>query len=505
MIAQKSKSGFSLFWKRYFLVISFLVFLFLRLPLIFEPLTYGDEGIYLALGQALRKGRVFYLNIHDNKPPMLYLLAALGNNFRNYRLIYLIWAEIGFFLFYFLARALFPKKRVGLSLAVFSFAILASIPLLEGTIANAENFLIYTSMGAFLILVTQKKKSWAFFLAGFLFGVSALFKIPAGVDLVAAVIVFFLLQEKNLKKALGFFLRGKFWLLVAGFLAPLLISLGYYFQKGAGPAYLRAAFGQNIPYLSSWVQDKPQAFSLPLPLILRGLAVLALVVILFLFRNKKNSSLVFKLTTVWFALTIFAALLSSRPYPHYLFQAVPAICFSVGLLFSNDKIARLLLPAFFLMILLIFVRFNYYHYPTLAYYNNFYSFALGKKNASEYLRFWGDHVEDLYQAASFIKSRTRENEEIFIWGDQPSLYPLSERLPVGRFTTAYHVKDFDKGYQETSKSLFANPPRLFVVFKNEEGSLKNLLPFLKNNYYLLKTIGEIKIYRYFKTPRVRGL
>src|SRR3989344_3742093 len=50
----------------------------LRITSWFEPYWYGDEGIYLVLGQALRRGLVFYRDIHDNKPPLLYLLAAVA-------------------------------------------------------------------------------------------------------------------------------------------------------------------------------------------------------------------------------------------------------------------------------------------------------------------------------------------------------------------------------------------------------------------------------------------
>ena len=50
-------------------IILFLMFLILRIPSLFEPYWYGDEGIYLVLGQAIRKGVTLYSHIHDNKPP----------------------------------------------------------------------------------------------------------------------------------------------------------------------------------------------------------------------------------------------------------------------------------------------------------------------------------------------------------------------------------------------------------------------------------------------------
>ena len=65
------------------LVVVLCASVLLRIPSWFEPYWYGDEGIYLTIGQALRKGVILYSQIHDNKPPLLYMMAAVagGNLF----------------------------------------------------------------------------------------------------------------------------------------------------------------------------------------------------------------------------------------------------------------------------------------------------------------------------------------------------------------------------------------------------------------------------------------
>ena len=62
-----------------FLGIILIVFSLLRLPSLFEPLWYGDEGIYQVLGRAVLHGTTLYQGIWDNKPPFLYLTYALVN------------------------------------------------------------------------------------------------------------------------------------------------------------------------------------------------------------------------------------------------------------------------------------------------------------------------------------------------------------------------------------------------------------------------------------------
>lgn len=487
------KRIFPFFKKNYFWVF-FLIFVILRLPSLFEPFTYGDEGIYLALGQALRGGRVFYKEIHDNKPPLLYLLAALAGSFKVYRAFYFFWSLIGFGIFYRLAKALFQKNDRAVMAALLVLAVLGAVPKFEGTIANAENFLIYTSSAAFWLLVTKKNWKWAWWWAGVLFSISTLFKVPGAFDFAAAVIVFFLLADKSLKEIIFSFKESRFWLLLAGFAGPIVLTFVYYWSKGALGSYLTAAFGQNIPYLSSWTPEKTQAFSLPLPLIFRGLGVAGVMGILFYWRRRKGITLAVKLSWVWFLMTMLAAVLSSRPYPHYLFQAVPALALAAGLIFSAPRFLKLSLFIFLGGLWWVWRSFEYYRYPTRAYYQNFYSYVLGGKSREEYISFWGGQVEDLYEAAAWLKAHTETEEEIFIWGDHPELYPLAERLPVGRFAAAYHVKDFDKGYKETLTALKKSPPRFFVVFKNERESLNVLFPFLEENYGLMETFGETRIY-----------
>ena len=45
------------------------VVVLLRVPSLFEPYWYGDEGIYLTVGRSLRHGLALYRDVHDNKPP----------------------------------------------------------------------------------------------------------------------------------------------------------------------------------------------------------------------------------------------------------------------------------------------------------------------------------------------------------------------------------------------------------------------------------------------------
>src|SRR6185437_4735919 len=143
----------------FFLGISFL-FVLLRIPSLFEPLWYGDEGVYQTIGMALNHGRLLYRDIWDNKPPLLYLVyAVLQSDQLLVRLANIAAGLLSLVFFFLLSQKLFEKKYLQY-ITTSIFAVLLGIPLLEGNIANAENFMMPCILAAALItfVVSLKKK-----------------------------------------------------------------------------------------------------------------------------------------------------------------------------------------------------------------------------------------------------------------------------------------------------------------------------------------------------------
>jgi hypothetical protein len=203
---------------------------------------------------------------------------------------------------------------------------------------------------------------------------------------------------------------------------------------------------------------------------------------------------------------LFAALLSSRPYPHYLVQVLPPLSLSLGLFFTKtNKRFRLSLkkikfsPRFLVPIVLLIVfqvsfsAFRFWTYPNREYYFNFYQYALGGQSQAEYLDKFDPKARHLYQVANYLRQRTGPDEKIFIWGTEPSVYPLSNRLPLGRYTTSYHIIDFD-GYQETINQIKNTPPRFVIVSPEEKRPFPELFGLIQKNYSPAKTIGNLQIY-----------
>ncbi|KKS79061.1 MAG: hypothetical protein UV54_C0043G0007 [Candidatus Beckwithbacteria bacterium GW2011_GWA2_43_10] len=204
------------------LVLILLLVVILRIPSLFEPYWYGDEGIYLVLGQALKKGLVFYRDIHDNKPPLLYLLAAAAGNVFYFRLILMVWFATATAVFFKLMQVILPLEKTAWYGATLTMIILTTI--FEGNIANAEIFIVLPVVLAMLMIV---KKTQHWFGVGLLFSVGFLFKVPAAFDF-AALVIWLMIFEKNSLR--------KIWALGFGFILPILGTIIYYgVVGGLGP------------------------------------------------------------------------------------------------------------------------------------------------------------------------------------------------------------------------------------------------------------------------------
>ena len=95
------------------LLILLALIVLLRIPSFFEPYSYGDEMIYLSLGEGIRQNIPLYKGIHDNKPPLLYITAAAAGSLFWFKAILTIWNLITIFLFWKLSTILFPLLLAG--------------------------------------------------------------------------------------------------------------------------------------------------------------------------------------------------------------------------------------------------------------------------------------------------------------------------------------------------------------------------------------------------------
>ena len=464
--------------------------LLLRIPSFFEPFYYGDEMIYLALGVGIRQGIPLYSGLHDNKPPLLYLLAALAENVFWFRVILAFWCLVTIVLFWHLSKTLFPQKKSLQKVSTVIFAILTTIPLLEGNIPNAELFMIGPVIAAFNLLLSQKASIKKVFFAGLLFSFAALFKVPSMFDM-GTIVLFWIILSSFKKTEIAAVIK-KSAVLLAGFVLPIALTFVWYYFKGSISEYLTAAFLQNVGYLSSWrPDDVPKPFlEKNAPLLVRMFIVLAGSGMLFAFRKKLSNQFIF--VTLWLLVSLFGVTLSERPYPHYLIQSVAPIALLLGIMFTQNSLEQSLVVIPLFLAFLAPVYYKFWYYPTANYYLRFVKFASGVMDKEAYFRSFSHQVPRNYQIADFLVKSSKPTDKVFVWSnDSSAIYSLARRLPPIKYVADYHVKDFsDK--DDVLSQLKDKKPR-FVVMTSNAPDFFELYDLLREDYMLINQIedGEI--------------
>lgn len=455
------------------LVILWLGVLFLRLPSLFEPNRYADEDIYLTIGMALREGRVLYRDIHDNKPPLIYFTAAVARNVTSFRFILLLWNLIHVAIFYQLAKLILGNNRREIIVCIL-FVILSTLPLLEGNIANGEIFMIMPITAAmWLFWKNQASDSFKLFLGvGGLLALGFLFKVTAVFEAVAIGTFMLFYQPKRI------------WGLILGFGLPIIISIGLAYLWGAGGIYVRTALLQNIGYLSSWTGGSSSG------LLGRAAMIFTLMGLVFLMRHRLNRSFIF--LAVWSLMSLLGALLSSRPYPHYLLQIVAPFTLLMGTVaLSRRAVAWSVVVLTTAFTIWQIVTVGFWYYPSWPYYLNFLQYTTGQISKFEHDNFF-QGVSRNKAVSSYVKQHTQPGERIFVWGTAPAIYVLANRLPVGKYVTSYHIRDFDKT-GETFSQIQATPPKAIVIFASE-GDYLGFVPWVKSQYSLAQEVQDAQIY-----------
>jgi hypothetical protein len=512
------------------ILILLLIVLVLRVPNFFEPYWYGDEGIYLTIGNALRNGGSLYQSIIDHKTPLIYYFSMVPSQMW-FRVLNLVWSGASVLLFFFLANRVIKNIKIVYASSLI-FALLVTTPILEGNIPNGELFvmgfillggLLFVShiMSEFVTDIAEKfhrrgcelwfaKKlgrrfaktscSFIYFVSGLLFGLAILTKVPAIFDVAAMFsIAWFiglsLIDWKHL-------ISNKNWtalkplvfnvaLAIAGTLVPIILSVIYYTLIGHGQAYLDFGLLYNFRYVKNWSLPFSHPvlvwlFSMPGKLLITGAIIFGLSFL------KKQVSLRFKFVAAWLILALFGSTLSNRPYPHYYLQVVPPAVMMAGFIFEElikligfDRAKKKfnfidvgIGSSLMALVVAVFILLKVGFYPTISYYTRFIDYANKKISRDEYYQSFDSLMKDNYAAAQIIQKSS--DPYMLIWGTNPTLYALTKKIPTGRFIVSFHVRDFD-AYQETLDDMVQKKP-MFVVTMNNEEPLEGLGGILETEY-----------------------
>lgn len=468
------------FLKIFIFVFLTLTVVLLRIPTLFEPYWYGDEGVTLTVAQRLFAGDTIYKDVYDNKPPLLYVLFGLMSNLFWVKFLMAIWVVINFILIWFFAQKIADRLggnkllyQIGASLL---FIYLTITPALEGNIANAEIFMILPiAAGMFFLFESIYKRLdwWMWFLAGFLFAFGSLFKVPAAADFAAAFLFLVFVYIQNRKRDT----LKNLTMLASGFLFVWVITFCAFLIWADFSSFLNAVILDNFGYIEPGNNlIVPQG-----KLIFKILIISSIIFVLFLNRIRLGKEKI--LLYVWLALSFLGTQLSGRNYTHYLIQAIIPFSLSAMLFLTKLKPFWIIQS---LIVALLFIAGSYFSDFQLQrngqYYQNFISFLAGRKSQLEYQTWFDPRTERLYFLEDYIKNHSNSKDQIFIWGNEPDLYFLTNRIPATPYLTAYHILSVPGAKENTLNILNSNKPKYIVTISNLSEHLPEIETIIENDY-----------------------
>lgn len=477
-----------------------ILVLVLRLPSFVMPHYYGDEEIYFVMGRAWISGVPLYQAMFDHKPPLIYILAGLAPTMFAFRAVLATVMVVHTILFWKLANYIWGKTKPKLAYIItLIFVLITTLPTFEGLTVNAELLMMMPVTAAVLILLptlkntaNERRGEWkSFFWAGLLGGIGWLFKIPVAADMAAIGLFFLIFRETTLWNSIKAFMSKSFLVYTLAFVGPLALSFAYYYLKGTGPDYLATVLTVNLGYVSSWATSTYEFNPFKSGLFVRGVVLVIFALVMYLVRKRLDKY--FVLSSLWYGFALFGALLSARPYPHYLQElAVPAALL-IGFIFVTERLlAWIVIGVVIGVSVLVQKQINFWAYPTISVYKTYWEYVTKQITWPEYLERF-DNAPRNYEIAKYLNERMSEDDQIYIWGTDPTIYNLTNRLPSGgKYIVSFHVKDLNM-YDYTMENLELSKPSYIIVLPGS-GEFPALRTLIDHQYVLVKEVSETQVY-----------
>lgn len=499
--------------KLIFIILLFALIL-LRVPSLFEPTWYGDEGIYASVGSELNRGEILYKDIWDNKTPGIYhiyglIIKIFGTDLFWVRLFSLFSTLFTFYLFYKIFKLIFPKRNFLFPGLMFLF--FWGTPIIEANIANAENFFILlTTAGLYLFLkyIYKKPNPWYLVSIGILFGLAFLLKVHPLFDFVAIIAALYVISIKdNAQSFLRKYIFNKDVIILGGSFGFVILAFVIFsYIQGNLRDFVQMFFSQKDTYILSYNQGAPEYWlrdidNLRNRTILLGISFAGLIALyLKNYLNKKLFILLFV-----FIFSVYAANFSGRFYSHYFSQIIiPSILLGLYLLglVKNQilrKVIQISILCFFWIFLSIwtFIHFTPPIRPLIIspinYYSNFVEYSLGLKSTKQYKSYfeYSTDIENLVEHISDLK-----NKSVVLLDDSPWFYTIAQVENGNKYTVIYHIYQDHVDIQSWTNSLAKSSEYIIQNINRPYPVDIKILDNLLTNYYKLdRKVGIYNIYK----------
>ena len=498
----------------------------LRVPSLFEPPWHSDEGIFAAVATRVVNGGQLYADAWESKPPLfLYLYAVIfkvfGVGVFQLHLAATV-SAIGTQWALYVAGCRLIGRRQALAASLLA-GVLLGVPFWEGTLALTEIFTVFPSalavvcaLKAFDVragqprteLLTNRDATWLI-VAGVLFGIAFLLRQTSAVVLVSVGLWVLVSHRQWFKSGL---------LLAAGFLVAVVPAIIAFWLAGT----FRWFWDANIGFFFAYVPSGEQIPFHYRPLILTP--VLVSLVCLAWFRHKAQTP-AWILPALWLVFTLAGALLTGRPYSHYFLQVIPPLSLLAAMIVPRlswswrprwQQAPALALALSVVALWLSVVRPEFYgnvlamHYTKdPEYYANFAGLVTGIKDRERYNNYFDRRVALTLELEKTLKQMNVKDKKLYIWGEYPWVYALTDSQPATRYVTSFYVLLIPNLDTQLYQTLTDADPRFIVTvtdvwptIRDESGvarrrldiSMRAMSLLVTKNYTPVASIGKAQIF-----------
>jgi 4-amino-4-deoxy-L-arabinose transferase-like glycosyltransferase len=368
-------------------------------------ILWADEDYHLAAAIQMLHGKVLYRDVWYDKPPLTAMVALLFGALPGWplRIASSLFAVASCAVAFGFAASLWSRREGYWAAGLLAFSLIFYLP--AATIPlEPDTLMILPHLAA--VYLAWKQKPLA---AGLAAGLAFAMNIKGGAVLIACLI----------------FAPAAWPLMLAGFLIPNVLLLGWLVSQHAFSAYVESVWRWGLLYAGAPPGDSPVESAL---MRVRNWdlfhAVLVLAAAWYWLRAKKEDSIATR-TLLWAAVSLAAAGVGWRFSPHYLNQLLPPLAIAgargIWLLTGESRASLRRIAAGVLAVtaLIAIIRFGPRYFLLAA------DDLAGRPHA------WRDVAldQESRQAAALVRSLAHQGDTIFIWGYRPNVVVYT-RLPV---------------------------------------------------------------------------
>lgn len=477
----------------------------IRIPFFSVP-PERDEGTYATVTKVVLDGGTPYKDVFTTRAPGVYYIYALfikvfGERTEALRIGSAIFATLTTFIIFKFASDLYGNG-IGL-LAALLYALFSSGPLIQGSFANCEAFMMLPAVAAtYLFYLGYKRQvNHYFVLAGIFSGAAYLIKEAV----LPNFLIFFLFlpvcQKDVLKIAgLGLLLKRYVYLII-GFAIPIITFFLYLAFNNALYDYLQIIYSWNKGYgqydldvfLSRFVSRGVYLLGREYSFLWLTSAV-AIIVMAVKGRNIDNAYVL-----LWTLSSFAGVCLGSMFWPHYFIQMIPSLsiaaAYGLAGIYKGFKDGRLWIKIMSLApVPLLLLSIGY------AVYTDYRFYLIYTPDEISTNIYGSDIFVNSKKVAAYLKEHTVPSDYIYQNRWEPEIYFLAQRRSPSKYIDHISVSAAPnpvKAINELRDDLFTKNPKYIVWYQPRPGEVPEFVvwPIVQLRYILETEIGGIKLYR----------